>query len=601
MKNIAFWTLLCLLLFSCRKDFDTDLSTAVKYEPPVIEVNVTASIEGIILDEAGQPVDQAMVRIDNRTTSSNPEGLFIIDNMTMNQTGTLISVEKEGFFQGSMRFFPKESSKNFATLTLLEKQSIGTFDPTVGGEVSSTEGILLDFPANSVVDANNQTYTGTVTVAARWLDPEAENLFEIMPGNLQGINQEDREVALVSFGMMGVELLDDNGNELQLGNGQKASLSFPLSANYQSKAPAEIPLWHFEEDSGLWEEEGKATLQGNYYVGEVSHFSFWNCDDPYPLVQLSGRVLANNANGEAVPVANAYVKISTSGLGCGYGYTDKDGYFKGAVPRGVELELAIADHKACNSTLYTATLDPVLLGTNLGDLFVDMPVENHIEISGSLLDCLNEPLNDAWLRITIDGKNTFHHVDANTFNISVFNCDNASDLQLVGVDFKEEEESDPLTLPVQTEVEAGSIKVCGNTLVEFFELNFGVEDVYTGRIQMLDEKQFFLQGTGAGGEGRISLTFTGSEPVTPGVYGQNNALTFSLKGDINVGNIVSGGCSGPNLDCVVFSEIKITQYSGVVGDYAKGSFSGAADLRGGTVDYLAVPFSCNFSIPLEEL
>ena len=600
MKNIAFLSLLCLLLFSCRKDSDTELTITKDYVPPIIEINVNASVEGIVVEESGAPVDQAVVRIGNQTTRTNHEGLFVINDMIMNQSGTLLSVEKEGFFDGSMRFFPKSDSKNFTTLTLLEKQIIGTIDPATGGEVSSSEGILLNFPPNSVVDANNQTYTGTVSVAARWLDPEAENIFQIMPGNLQGIDQENNEVALISFGMMAVELLDDSGNELQLGNGQKATLSFPLSDDYRSKAPAEIPLWYFDEDSGLWEEEGKASLQSNYYVGEVSHFSFWNCDAPHTLVQLSGRVLVNTFRGKVIPVANAHIKVNTSGLGCGYGYTDQNGYFTGAVPKGVELELVITNQPGCNSVVYIETLDPLEVDTDLGDILVDIPTDKIIEVSGSLLDCFGKALNDAWVKIIIDGKSTLRHVNANTFNISILNCSNVSELQIIGVDFDANIESTPATLSIQKETDAGAIEVCGNPVTDFLRLTVdGEEKFFLSQIIKISQSQFILKMAPGQTEGVRLSFFVIAPPIIPDVYNQNNVANLQIEGNFALSpNFISGGCNGPDPTCSNFAEINLIQYNGVIGDYVKGSFNGIINLTDGSTTYSDILFSCEFSLPL---
>ena len=48
--------------------------------------------------------------------------------------------------------------------------------------------------------------------------------------------------------------------------------------------PATFPLYHLNETTGRWTQEGTATLQtdpatgAKYYEGTVSHFSTWNAD-----------------------------------------------------------------------------------------------------------------------------------------------------------------------------------------------------------------------------------------------------------------------------------------------------------------------------------
>jgi hypothetical protein len=71
---------------------------------------------------------------------------------------------------------------------------------------------------------------------------------------------------------------DGSGNELKLKSGKKATINVPVATTQQSTAASTIPLWHFNETTAVWEEEGAATLNGTIYTGEVSHFSWWNCD-----------------------------------------------------------------------------------------------------------------------------------------------------------------------------------------------------------------------------------------------------------------------------------------------------------------------------------
>lgn len=108
-----------------------------------------------------------------------------------------------------------------------------------------------------------------------------------MPGDLRGISTDGSLKTLTTYGMAAVELTGALGELLQIAPGQKASLTMPIPVAILSNAPATIPLWSFDEAKGLWKEEGQAIKTGSNYVGDVSHFSFWNCDVPNNYVQFN--------------------------------------------------------------------------------------------------------------------------------------------------------------------------------------------------------------------------------------------------------------------------------------------------------------------------
>ena len=98
-----------------------------------------------------------------------------------------------------------------------------------------------------------------------------------MPGaDLMAIANDGDTVPLISYGMVNVEMSDEDGNPLQLKDGCEAYLKYPAPKEFTSHDT--IPLWYFNEESGLWVEEGYSTRQGDEYVGSVRHFTWWNCD-----------------------------------------------------------------------------------------------------------------------------------------------------------------------------------------------------------------------------------------------------------------------------------------------------------------------------------
>ena len=145
---------------------------------------------------------------------------------------------------------------------------------------------------------------------------------------------------LTSYGMMAVELIDASGSKVQLAEGKLATLSFPIPEAARASAPQEIPLWHFSE-AGVWVEEGFAERRGNMYVGEVSHFTFWNCDIPTQAIELCGRVVFEALARGGVRSRPLAIGIESSRWGSRRSYVDSTGAVCGLVPANEPLILRV--------------------------------------------------------------------------------------------------------------------------------------------------------------------------------------------------------------------------------------------------------------------
>ena len=293
MKKLFLLVIASMLVFaSCKKD---DPITT----PPVNNdrnfSQVITSVSGLVMNQNNQPVEGATITFGSKTTLTDGEGLFKIEDVMVMENQAFVKVDKDGYFHGSRTFFAYANEMEFVRITLLEKTIQGTVDAS-GGTVSTPEGVKLNFPANAVADANGNPYNGTVQVAAQYLDPSANDIFQIMPGSLRGVTEENNEEGLTTYGMVAVELIGSGGEQLNVADGKTVQLTMPVASAQQGSAPSEIPLWYFDEDQGIWKEEGKATLQGNVYVGEVAHFTFWNCDVNWDLrISISSRSGAASA------------------------------------------------------------------------------------------------------------------------------------------------------------------------------------------------------------------------------------------------------------------------------------------------------------------
>jgi hypothetical protein len=462
--KISFLTVLTALIviISCQKSKNNTP------EPPNNEKEyVTASLTGRILDDNKQPVSGAVVKAGSASATSDINGNFRINNISLDKNAGFIKVEKDGFFQGSRTIVVNEGVLNYISIQLIKRTVSGTVSGSGGGNITVQGGGSIVFTGNSFVNtAGNSAYTGPVSVSTFLLNPTASNFNEIMPGTLRGITTSNEETGLQSFGMMAVELTGAGGEKLQLAVGKTATLTFPIPTALQAQAPPTIPLWSFNDTTGLWKEEGTATKQGTSYVGTVGHFSFWNVDYPYGVVDFKAVIKDQNGNG----VYPAQVSLKTTGdtvTSYGYGYTDSTGYVGGKIPKGKALQMKVLNK--CNEVIYTKDIGPLSADADLGTITLAISSSTQYTFSGTVVNCTFNPVTTGFVDISVD---SIHHralVSNGTFSLTLTRCNGApSTAVITPYDMGTNQNGTPVNVAVNSgAVNVGQLIACGNTINEF--------------------------------------------------------------------------------------------------------------------------------------
>lgn len=231
-------------------------------------------IGGSILEAEGTFIPGAMVEFDGQTAITDMRGVFLISDVTESRGVNYIKVSKPRYFDSGRNITVLNDGVHNVRVRLEPRVLTGTFSGASGGTIITSDGIIAEIPAGAFEGG----YTGMVNAYTRYLDPDNERMIELIPG-LEGEDQNGDFGMLQTFGMGQFEFEDENGNLLDLAQGQTANLSIPVPASMVGIAQATISLWYFDEAAGLWKEEGEATLNGDHYEGSVNHFSWWNCDD----------------------------------------------------------------------------------------------------------------------------------------------------------------------------------------------------------------------------------------------------------------------------------------------------------------------------------
>ncbi len=602
MKNFissSFKSFLVLLiaataLWSCQKDLDETLIDNIN-QIPNLTTKINSSVSGFVVDENNQAVAGASVVVYDKTTTTDDYGYFSVKNVNVVKTAAVVTVKKSGYFPGIKTYIATENKSAFFRIKLIPKLNSGTFNGLNGGTISLSNGMKIDFPINGIQDllsSNSNPYSGTVYVSASWINPTTSDINSIMPGDLRGINVAGSMQVLQSFGMVAVELTGDHGQVLQIASGKKATLTFPIPSSLSSTAPTSIPLWYFDESNGLWKEEGSATKVGNNYVGDVAHFSFWNCDVPSNFVQFNC-TLVNEAG---APIPFAWVKITDVNYpqNYRYGLTDSSGFVAGAVPNNANLKLEVFTQINCGTAAFTQTFNTLNANVSLGNLSIPNTTTQTASISGTVTDCNNAAVSNGYI-IMLKNNQYFRYnlSSTGTYNFSNLLCNgNSESVTFIAEDNSSNQQSAPLNFTINTgNNTVPNIQVCGTTTEQFINLNInGTDYNYSSPV---DSFSFFINTQTT----PVSIWLSGRQGSGSTIFNQTylqiSEANISAGSTQQLMNFNTSHVGNDTTSITTPINVQITEY-GNVGQFIAGNFTGA--LIGGGPTNTIYNTSCTFRI-----
>jgi hypothetical protein len=596
IRNIIKYTFLffsmAMILTACKKAEDVAEIPFIVL-PNDLTTKVTASIvSGFVTNENDIAVKDASVLIGTTTVVTDKYGYFETRNVQVIQNAGLVSVTKIGYFKGIKTFIATANKGAFFRIKLIPKTSAGTVSGTTGGIITLASGLSINFPASAIMKADTKAaYTGAVTVAAFYINPTSTELPLIMPGDLRGLDSVGNMKLLTSFGMVAVELTGASGELLQIATGKKASLTMPIPASLSATAAASIPLWYFNETNGLWKQEGVASKIGNNYVGDVSHFSFWNCDVPNNFVQFNCTVV--NTAGQ--PVQNAYVKISlvSNPLSAGFGITDSSGYVSGAVPNNAQLKLEVFGNINCGSAAFSQIFTTTNVNVNFGNVTINT-VTSIATLVGSVKNCAGTPVANGYIMIQ-DGNifNRYNLSSAGTFSFNKVICNFPNTVSLIGEDIISTQQSLPTPYTITS---AGlnnvlPIYTCGVTTQQY--LNYTVNGTSYTYSNLTDSLRLLILPVNLSNPthwinaDRIPYSASGSVFIRFNGIGIAQGSTQNLT-SFQIPQITdSSGIITP-------ISVNISEYGNNIGQFVTGNFSGV--LSKITTPNITYSINCNFRL-----
>ena len=569
-----FHSLLCLLLIlafsSCNPNDDNNTNPNDDEFAQNFGNSVARDFIGQIVDMDNSPLQGVTIKIGTSTAQTDVNGVFIINNANVYQKFAYITAKKVGYIDGSRSMVPT-TGKNNVKIMLLPNAPLETIQAGIVSEVSIYSGTKVKFQGG-FQDENGNDYSGPVQVSMFHLTPTDENIDKLMPGMLYAQTSTNQEAVLETFGMLNVELRGSAGQKLNIKEGQTAEITIRIDDSQIATAPSSIPLWHFDEEKGYWKQDGVATKVGNKYVGEVTHFSWWNCDVQFPTVTLTLTVVDSNGNG----ISNAGVGLLANGnTWPAMGYTNEDGQVSGLIPANQTLTLNVyASYYTCgaDNIVYTTSIGPFSANTTLPTITINNSATTFSSnVVGTLVKCNNANVTNGYVILNRYGNYSLSTVTNGAFSFNEIYCPNDTAFTLKGFDVENLQQTDSIsynfTAPITT---IGNLQAC-TAIDEFISYKidndptvFILENFYGGVNQGGIPAGMSVYGQGS--TGGISVWGT---TAVPGIY---STTQFSIEGQ-GVGYI------GNTITNTI--QFNLSQF-GAIGDYIDMTFSGTyQDPNGG--------------------
>jgi len=459
MKNtiqLIFLFIVTLSLFSnCAKDSDVNLSVIDNIPTPAEKIFTT--VNGLVLNKEEKVLENAQVFLGDKTVLTDENGFFQVSTFLL-KGGATIKVKYEGYFDAIGTIIPHADAITKVNIVLEAIPASQGYD--TGRTISfGTESGSANFPKDAFQHTDGSPFTGTVAITGHSVDPTSADFNKTHPGFLQ-TKVNNTAKFLHPFTFMRVELHNDLGQPLDINKAVELKMDIPESL--QSVAPEEIPMWYLDTELGLWVEDGTAYLEGNQYVGKVSHFTDWVCGFAFDYYTMTGNI---TQDGNAFPFADIGIKYGRARFSF---RSNENGDF--AIPIiTYDRQFNISDFFAQYSLDVLSSCAKVIYEeTNLprpeADFSKNLAVTSNdaFSVSGNLFcNSTEQPADNAYLLIRFE-ESTFEEIitpDANgAFNFVVTDC-GLSNITLRGYNPDTKEKSIPVF--VSESNQSVEVDVCG--------------------------------------------------------------------------------------------------------------------------------------------
>ena len=505
------YILLILALWSCREDFERNVSTPVAFTPELIddfmldEDMVNASLIGFVQDEMQNPIADALVILNGTPTTTDIYGHFFYTDHPMNKEGTTVEIQADNYHQHSKLFYPSEGATEKLDIVLTEIEDDSEFNGLIGGSLLIDEDILLEYSDEAFLSSDGNRYEGTVRVLSTLMSSSLDKFALKAPGNFQAVDIENKLVGLRPQSLLQISFLDESGNALLIDQEAEVSVQIPTSATA-------VEAWYYVPSFGLYTINTQTTLENSSLRIGLSHNNFIllanSFDSELNTIQLS----ALDGSGILEDINAKW--ITEDGITVQSVLSNNLGIAKINTPITSEGRLTMKD--ACGNIVYNEA--PSNLNS---EVLIDNITLRSYE--GELYACNVDPIEDGVIAVRQGDQIRYHYISNSIFDLALQVCNNG-EANIQGFDGISFGQTVGININLEAEDELGDIFACDDPQVNMLHLinkSTGEECFYPiqsgdGNTANVTEFEFINNGQDI----NIKVSFNGSQE---GDYSANDS------------------------------------------------------------------------------